>query len=151
MSHLPRIPYTSLDGRCFPFPSNPLNPPLAYLSIFPGYPASGKTDSLANLTPPRRIAPTPASMNGLQPIATPALFCHLSQALTLFPPLLPYCHRIIVAAVIPVKALSTHGHGHSLKSDTDLNLPVLSEEDQELMREFYTALNDDKMHSCIRC
>ena len=33
----------------------------------------------------------------------------------------------------------------------DLNLPALSEEDQALVREFYTALNDDKMHSCIRC
>ncbi|KAH7109321.1 hypothetical protein B0J13DRAFT_462980 [Dactylonectria estremocensis] len=33
----------------------------------------------------------------------------------------------------------------------DLNLPVLSEEAQALVREFYTALTDDKMHSCIRC
>ncbi|EEU38460.1 uncharacterized protein NECHADRAFT_88634 [Fusarium vanettenii 77-13-4] len=33
----------------------------------------------------------------------------------------------------------------------DLNLPALSEEDQALVREFYTALNDDQMHSCIRC
>ena len=33
----------------------------------------------------------------------------------------------------------------------DLNLPALSEEDQALVREFYTALNEDKMHNCIRC
>lgn len=33
----------------------------------------------------------------------------------------------------------------------DLNLPALSEEDQALVWEFYTALNDDKMYSCIRC
>lgn len=33
----------------------------------------------------------------------------------------------------------------------DLNLPALSEEDQALVRECYTALNDDKMHSCLRC
>ncbi|KAH7120188.1 hypothetical protein B0J13DRAFT_457544, partial [Dactylonectria estremocensis] len=32
----------------------------------------------------------------------------------------------------------------------DLNLPALSEEDRSLVREFYTAPNDDKMHSCIR-
>ncbi|KAH7119472.1 hypothetical protein B0J13DRAFT_457717, partial [Dactylonectria estremocensis] len=33
----------------------------------------------------------------------------------------------------------------------DLNLPVFSEEDQTLVQEFYTALTNDKMHSCIRC
>jgi hypothetical protein len=33
----------------------------------------------------------------------------------------------------------------------DLNLPALGEEDQAPVREFYTALNDDKMHSCLRC
>ncbi|KKP00882.1 hypothetical protein THAR02_07028 [Trichoderma harzianum] len=33
----------------------------------------------------------------------------------------------------------------------DLNLPALSEEDQVLVRQFYTALNDDKMQSCPRC
>ncbi|EEU33917.1 uncharacterized protein NECHADRAFT_55879, partial [Fusarium vanettenii 77-13-4] len=33
----------------------------------------------------------------------------------------------------------------------DLDLPALSEEDWALVREFYTALNDDKMHSCICC
>ncbi|RTE68110.1 hypothetical protein BHE90_017513, partial [Fusarium euwallaceae] len=33
----------------------------------------------------------------------------------------------------------------------DLDLPALSEEDQALVQEFYTALDDDKMHSCIRC
>ncbi|XP_044714708.1 DDE superfamily endonuclease domain-containing protein [Hirsutella rhossiliensis] len=33
----------------------------------------------------------------------------------------------------------------------DLNLPALSEEDRALVQEFYTALNDDKVHSCIRC
>lgn len=33
----------------------------------------------------------------------------------------------------------------------DLNLPALGEEDQALVREFYAALNDDRMHSCIRC
>ncbi|EXK80752.1 hypothetical protein FOQG_14785 [Fusarium oxysporum f. sp. raphani 54005] len=33
----------------------------------------------------------------------------------------------------------------------DPNLPALSEEDQTLVQEFYTALSDDKLHSCIRC
>ncbi|KAK8913490.1 hypothetical protein VCV18_011496 [Metarhizium anisopliae] len=33
----------------------------------------------------------------------------------------------------------------------DLNLPALSEGDQALVREFYTALDDDEMHSCLRC
>ncbi|KJZ70103.1 hypothetical protein HIM_10506 [Hirsutella minnesotensis 3608] len=36
--------------------------------------ATKRTESLANLTPPRRTAPTPASANGFQPPATPALF-----------------------------------------------------------------------------
>ncbi|KJZ69477.1 hypothetical protein HIM_11139 [Hirsutella minnesotensis 3608] len=33
----------------------------------------------------------------------------------------------------------------------DLSLPALSEEYQVLVREFHTALTEDKMHSCIRC
>ncbi|EEU39851.1 uncharacterized protein NECHADRAFT_39403, partial [Fusarium vanettenii 77-13-4] len=33
----------------------------------------------------------------------------------------------------------------------DLDLLALSEEDWALMREFYIALNDDKMYSYIRC
>src|SRR6478736_3409189 len=43
--------------------------------------ATKRTDSLANLTPPRRAAPTPASVHGLQPPATPALFRGMAPAL----------------------------------------------------------------------
>ncbi|KID83232.1 ATP-dependent DNA helicase PIF1 [Metarhizium guizhouense ARSEF 977] len=32
----------------------------------------------------------------------------------------------------------------------ELNLPALSEEDQALVQQFYTSLNGDKMHSCLR-
>ncbi|KAH7118040.1 hypothetical protein B0J13DRAFT_570399, partial [Dactylonectria estremocensis] len=43
--------------------------------------ATKRTDSLANLTPPRRTAPTPASVNGSQPPAMPALFRGLAPVL----------------------------------------------------------------------
>lgn len=33
----------------------------------------------------------------------------------------------------------------------ELNLPGLSEEYQALVRQFYTSLNGDKMHRCLRC
>ncbi|KAM4058257.1 hypothetical protein HRG_014597 [Hirsutella rhossiliensis] len=44
--------------------------------------ASKRTDSLANLTPPRRTAPTPASANALQPPSMPDLFRGLVPAPT---------------------------------------------------------------------
>ncbi|KAH6999279.1 hypothetical protein EDB80DRAFT_583584, partial [Ilyonectria destructans] len=48
-----------------------------------------RTESLANLTPPRQTAPTYASVNSLQPPAMPALFCSLTPApLGLYRPLL---------------------------------------------------------------
>ncbi|KAM4062490.1 PIF1-like helicase [Hirsutella rhossiliensis] len=150
-----------------------------------------RTDSLANLTPPKRTAPTPASVNGPQPHVMPALFRGQAPALGLpipplgpstlsavggpspippthvlptvvlgtpiqdtastapvvqgtlyhrnrFLPLLHYCHSVIAAAVILVKA-------HSLKRDSLVRVLI------RLLQEFYTALNDDKMHSCIRC
>ncbi|KAM4060764.1 PIF1-like helicase [Hirsutella rhossiliensis] len=138
--------------------------------------ATKRTDSLANLTPPRRTAPTPASVTDLRPPAMPVLFRGLAPAPELpipplgpstlsptlllqlllckallyhrnrFLPLLHYCHRVITAAVILVKA-------HSLKRGCLIRVVIrlYSKEDQALVREFYTALNDDKMHSCIRC
>ncbi|KJZ67980.1 hypothetical protein HIM_12631 [Hirsutella minnesotensis 3608] len=170
--------------------------------------ATKRTDSLANLTPPRRTAPTPASVNGLQPPATPALFRGLAPAQGLpRPPLRPSTPSsvegpspipptigmppvvlgtpiqdtaptapVVQGTPIPRESLPTppplwpqgHRRGHYTRQGTqpqerqfdqmvdppftgDLDLPALSEEDQALVREFYTALNDDRMHSCIRC
>ncbi|KAH8663902.1 hypothetical protein BGZ61DRAFT_562294, partial [Ilyonectria robusta] len=189
--------------------------------------ATKRTDSVANLTPPRRTAPTPASVHGSQPPATPALFRGLAPALQGLPrPLLgpstpsavegpspipatlslptvvlgtPIPQTPIPQTPIPQGTLPTapvvlgtpipqesfpttpsllpqgHRRGCYTRQGTfnprsrpqpqerqfdqivdppltaDLNLPALSEEDRALVREFYTALNDDKMHSCIRC
>ncbi|KJZ70977.1 hypothetical protein HIM_09632 [Hirsutella minnesotensis 3608] len=172
-------------------------------SRLPPRQATKRTDSLANLTPPRRIAPTPASVNGLQSLATPALFCGLAPALQGLPrpllrPSIPSAAegpspvpstlslpRVVLGTPIPQTPIpqntlpatsllsQDHRRGRYTRQGTfnprpqpqerqfdrivdppftaDLNLPALSEEDQELVREFYTALNDDKMHSCIRC
>ncbi|KAM4062958.1 PIF1-like helicase [Hirsutella rhossiliensis] len=114
--------------------------------------ATKRTDSLANLTPPRRAAPTPADCldlcRGHLPQArnanssrhSPIGFCCARHAYTegiaSYPPsLLPQSRR---RGRYTRRVNINPGHGHSLKSDT-------------LVREFYTALNDDKMHSCIRC
>ncbi|KAH7118213.1 hypothetical protein B0J13DRAFT_590116 [Dactylonectria estremocensis] len=184
--------------------------------------ATKRTDSLANLTPPRRTAPTPASVHGLQPPATPALFRRLAPTLQGLPrpllgpstpsavegpsPITPTLSlpTVVLGTPIPqtpipqgtlptapvvlgtpisqesfpaTPSLLPQGHcrGRYTRQGTfnprprpepqerqfdqivdppftgDLNLPALSEEDQALVREFYTALNDDKMHSCIRC
>ncbi|KAH6973932.1 hypothetical protein EDB80DRAFT_742755, partial [Ilyonectria destructans] len=139
--------------------------------------ATKRTDSLANLTPPRRAAPTPASVHGLQPPATPALFL-LGTPIPQTPipqgtlPTAP----VVLGTPLPQESFPTtpsllsqsHRRGRYTRQGAhaqerqfdqivdppftgDLNLPALSEEDQALVREFYTALNDDKMHSCIRC
>ncbi|KAH7113118.1 hypothetical protein B0J13DRAFT_488669, partial [Dactylonectria estremocensis] len=185
--------------------------------------ATKRTDSLANLTSPRRTAPTPASVHGLQPPATPALFRRLAPALQGLPrpllgpsnpsavegpsPITPTLSLPTVVLGTPISqtpipqgtfptapvvlgtpipqesfpatpSLLPQGHcrGRYTRQGTfnsrprppepqerqfdqivdppftgDLNLPALSEEDQALVREFYTALADDKMHSCIRC
>ncbi|KAH6981453.1 hypothetical protein EDB80DRAFT_737245 [Ilyonectria destructans] len=47
--------------------------------------ATKRSDSLANLTPPRRTAPKPASLNSLPPPATPALSRGLAPALSELP------------------------------------------------------------------
>ncbi|KAH6988687.1 hypothetical protein EDB80DRAFT_546821, partial [Ilyonectria destructans] len=184
--------------------------------------ATKRTDSVANLTPPRRTTPTPASVHGSQPPATPALFRGLAPALQGLPrpllgpstpsavegpsPIPPTLSlpRVVLGTPIPqtpipegtlptapvvlgtpipqesfptTPSLLPQGHrrGRYARQGIfnprprpqpqerqfdqivdppftgDLNLPALSEEDQALVREFYTALNDDKMHSCIRC
>ncbi|KAH7114174.1 hypothetical protein B0J13DRAFT_656572, partial [Dactylonectria estremocensis] len=177
--------------------------------------AMKRTDSLANLTPPRRTAPRPASVHGSQPPATPALFRGLAPAPQGLPrPLLrpptpsavegpspipptlslptvvlgtPIPQTPIPQGTLPTApvvlgtpisqesfpttpSLPSQGHrrgrytrqgAHAQERQFDqivdppftgdLNLPALSEEDQALVREFYTALDDDKMHSCIRC
>ncbi|KAL6404467.1 hypothetical protein AUP68_10451 [Ilyonectria robusta] len=179
--------------------------------------ATKRTDSLANLTPPRRTAPTPASVHGLQPPATPTLFRRLAPALQGLPrPLLGLSTPSAVegpSPITPTLSLPTVILGTPIPQDTfptapvvlgtpipqesfpvtpsllpqghcrgcytrqgtfnprprpepqerqfnqivnppftaDLDLPALSEEDQALIREFYTALNDNKIHSYICC
>ncbi|KAH6982410.1 hypothetical protein EDB80DRAFT_592980, partial [Ilyonectria destructans] len=177
--------------------------------------ATKRTDSLAKLTPPRRTAPTPASVNGSQPPAMPALFRGLAPVLQGLPrsllgpstpsavegppPIPPTLSLptvvlgtpipqtpipqgtlptapVVLGTPIPRESFPTtpsllpqgHRRGRYTRQGAhaqerqfdqivdppftaDLNLPALSEEDQALVREFYTALNDDKMHSCIRC
>ncbi|KAJ3454226.1 hypothetical protein MRS44_018120 [Fusarium solani] len=176
-----------------------------------------RTDSQAHLTPPRRNAPAPVSINSSQPPATPAVFRGLAPVLQGLPrPLLDPSTSSVVEGVLPIPPTPSPPRvvlGTPIPSDTaptapivlgtpvpqesfpttasllpqghrrgrytrqgivnrrprpqlqerqfdqivdppftgDLDLPTLSEEDQALVREFYTALNDDKMHSCIRC
>ncbi|EEU38627.1 uncharacterized protein NECHADRAFT_82971 [Fusarium vanettenii 77-13-4] len=176
-----------------------------------------RTDSQAQLTPPRRNAQALVSINSSQPPATPAVFRGLAPVLqglprpllgpstssaaegalpippTLSPP------RVVLGTPIPSDTTTTapimlgtpvpqesfpttasllpqgHRRGRYTRQGIvnrrprpqlqerqfdqivdppftgDLDLPALSEEDRALVREFYTALNDDKMHSCIRC
>ncbi|KAM4061445.1 hypothetical protein HRG_013143 [Hirsutella rhossiliensis] len=141
--------------------------------------ASKRTDSLANLTPPRRTAPTPASANALQPPSMPDLFRGLSSAGAFYPKRCTPIPEVTLSATpfvlstsisqewLPATpSLLPQGHCRGRytrqvninprprpqpQERQDLNLPALSEEDRALVQEFYTALNDDKMHSCIRC
>ncbi|KAJ3455383.1 hypothetical protein MRS44_013983 [Fusarium solani] len=169
-----------------------------------------RSDSLANLTPPRRTAPKLASINSLPPPATPALLRSLAPTLSELPrsllgpftpgavegpsPVSPTLSLpavvlgtpisqstlptppVVLGTPLPQESLPTtpsllpqgHRRGRYARQGTqpqerqfnqivdppftgDLNLPALSEEDQALVREFYTALNNDKMHSCLRC
>ncbi|KAM4064532.1 PIF1-like helicase [Hirsutella rhossiliensis] len=140
--------------------------------------ATKRTDSLANLTPPRRAAPTPADCLDL------CRAIYLKRGRGPSPPLLPLacqqnanssrhspigfcCARhaytegiasypsFITATESSPRPLYTSKRQFDQIVDPpftgDLDLPALCEGDRALVREFYTALNDDKMHSCIRC
>ncbi|KAM4055604.1 PIF1-like helicase [Hirsutella rhossiliensis] len=187
--------------------------------------ATKRTDSLANLTPSRRTAPTPACVQALRPPATSTLCRALAPALQGLPRPLPrpstssavegpsptpptfglptvvlgtpipqtpipqgtlQSASVVQGTPIPQESLpplrtppsllpQSHRRGRYTRRVNinprprpqpeerqfdqivdppftgDLDLPALSEGDQALVREFYTALNDDKMHSCIRC
>ncbi|EXU95371.1 PIF1-like helicase [Metarhizium robertsii] len=172
--------------------------------------ATKRTDLLADLTPPRRTAPTPLPVNSQQPPSTPALFRSLAPAVqgpftpgevdnpssftptlsmptvvlgTPIPPSTLSAAPVVLGTPIPQESLpitpslppQNQRRGRYTRQRTfnprprpqpqerqfnqivdspftrDLNLPALSEEDQVLVREFYSALNDDNMLSCLRC
>ncbi|KAI8710750.1 ATP-dependent DNA helicase [Fusarium sp. LHS14.1] len=158
--------------------------------------ATKKTDSLANLTPPRRTPPRLASVHGSRSPATPALFRGLALALQGPPrPLLgpstpsavegpsPIPPTLCLPTVVPgtpipqtpipqgtlptapvvlgtpipqesfptTPSLLPQGHRRGRYARQSAHAEERREEDRALVREFYTALNDDKMHSCIRC
>ncbi|KAH6983948.1 hypothetical protein EDB80DRAFT_756798 [Ilyonectria destructans] len=118
--------------------------------------ATKRTDSLANLTPPRRTALTPASglprpLLGLSTLS--AVVGPFSITSTLSLPI------VVLGTPIPQTPIPQGTFPTASVFDQivdppftgDLNLPALSEEDQAFVREFYTALTDDKMYSCICC
>ncbi|PON19971.1 hypothetical protein TGAM01_v211164 [Trichoderma gamsii] len=174
--------------------------------------ATKRTDSLADLTPPRRTAPASSSVKSISLAATtPVLFRDLVPAFPELPiPRLgpftptvvddpssfapePGLPTVVLGTPIPRSTQSTtpvvvlgtlipqeslpptpslppqaRRRGRYARQSSqpqerqfdqivdppftgDLNLPALSEEDQVLVRQFYTALNDDKMQSCPRC
>ncbi|KAK8913436.1 hypothetical protein VCV18_011442 [Metarhizium anisopliae] len=163
-----------------------------------------RTDSLADLTPPRRTAPTPSPRSGIQSPPMPPLFRGLAPAVlgpsnsgtvdkpssstptpslptvVLGTPIPRSTHSTGPVVVLgtpipqeslpPTPSLAPQGHrrGRYTRQGSqpqerqfdqivdppftgESGLPALSAEDQALVREFYTALDDDKMHSCLRC
>ncbi|KJZ68228.1 hypothetical protein HIM_12379 [Hirsutella minnesotensis 3608] len=138
--------------------------------------ATKRTGLLANLTPPRRTAPAPSSVNDLQPPAPPTLNLPTVVLGTPIPRDTLPTAPVVLGTPIPEQSLPAtpsflprgHRRGRYARQGAqaqerqfdqiidppltgDLSLPALSEEDQVLVREFHTALTEDKMLSCVRC